>query len=52
MTTTLSLLESALEKLRRAEENADLGTRMMIRPIREQLERLVNRTESIEDSNE
>lgn len=51
MTSTLNLLRSALEKLEEAEENASLGTRMMIQPIREQLAKLIQRTENIEGEN-
>lgn len=50
MPTTLNLLQTALKKLREAEDQAGIGTSMMIEPIRKQLERLVERTENIEDN--
>lgn len=46
---SLNHLRKALEHLREAEEEADLGTRLMIRPLRQQLETLINRTERNED---
>lgn len=46
---TLEHLRSSLDHLQKAHDSADLGTRMMIKPIREKLERLVERTERIED---
>lgn len=49
---TLDYLKSAREELKHAQESADLGTGLMIRPIRENLSALIKRVEKIEDDND
>jgi hypothetical protein len=46
---TLPNLRKALDHLERAEEEANLGTRLMIQPIREELANIIQRRENINE---
>lgn len=50
--TLLSHLNDALESLEDAQEEANMGTSLMLGSIINELERLTNRVERIQDENE
>lgn len=49
--TVLEHLRSAKESLSDAQDEANMGTALMIRPIQEKVEDLIDRTERIDDDN-